>query len=142
MGSSMNSEHLTRWGWCPGVSQRNVAYACLIALSDAEAVLMPNGSHSRLFAAVRTANATVRFLSNPTFIARVDLAAQLEDLKLIESNAVLAGNLPVGSLVQRGLSLSIHIAQAALAGCDVPAEYALGEARWVQQTAVDKASPA
>lgn len=119
------------------LSQRNIAYSCLIALSDCEAAMMPNGSHSRMFAAVRTTNATVRYLSNKTFIARADLAAQLDDIKLVESNAVALNQLPIGSLIQRALSLAIHLAQAALADCPVPAEHALSEARWIAMTGVE-----
>jgi hypothetical protein len=108
-------------------SQRMIAYAVTHALESAEATL-PAGAQSRLWAACRTSRATLRYLQRPTGVARADLAAHLDQLRDIESMAVLVGQLPPESIVSRGISLAIHIAQAALAAVPTGA-HALCEAK-------------
>lgn len=113
------------------LSNRNTAHAVLLALESAEANLMPQGSHSRLYAAIIAADSTVAFYANPSLTARHRLSVRLEDLQRIESDATAMGHLPVGSLMQRGISLGIHITQAALADAPPNAAHVLEEARQI-----------
>lgn len=117
------------------VSPRNVAYSVLIALQEAEARLMPDGAHSRLYAAVSTTDAAVRFLSNPTSSARADLVSELETLKEIESAAANLGQLPKGSLISLGISIAIYVAQTTLAGYEWSSGSVLREAQSIYRLA-------
>lgn len=113
------------------LSNRNTAHAVLMALETAEANLMPPGSSSRLYLAIRAADSVVAFYSMPSLPARQRLAIRLEDLQRVESDATALGHLPIGSLMQRGLSVAIHITQAALADTPPNAAHVLEEARQI-----------
>lgn len=116
------------------VSPYNAAVSTHTALSAAEAWLMPEGARSRLFAAVEVADITVSYLAYESDQTRASLLKALNHLRLVESNAVDMNNLPPDSLVGRGLSLGIYIAQMAL-GASVPTSHAMREAREIVKLA-------
>jgi hypothetical protein len=118
------------------IGARNTAAVVLAALETAEETLSPAGtSQTRLFVATRAAQASLAYISFPTDSGRTRLRLRLEDLQLVESLGCLAGNLPVGGLMQRGLSLAIHIAQTTLAGVPASTEFVLEEARVIVRLA-------
>lgn len=123
------------------VSAQNVAHAVLIALEAVEAATMPSGTSSRLFVAIRAADATKAYLAYEGHAcpardaARRTLLVRLDDVEAVESVGVTLRNLPVGSLMQRGISLAAHVAKAALADADPFAEHALHEAQLLMRVA-------
>lgn len=111
------------------VSPANVATAALMALEAAERALMPSGSRSRLYVAIEAVREARSYIAFPSSPGRVRLAAALAVVLETESNADTLGQIPVGSLVQRGLSVAIHLAQCALADCAPGGEHIRQEVR-------------
>lgn len=122
------------------ISARNTAEVVRMALEQAEQYLSPSGScSSRLYVAIRAADATRAWYAYPSPAAHARLVQRLDDVKTVESTGVMLENLPVGGLMQRGLSLAIHVAQAALAGAEPSVEFVLDEARNVVRLAAREA---
>lgn len=119
------------------ISPYNTAHAVWLALDAAETALSPSGScSSRLFVAIRLADATVSYLANDTEANRLELLERLDDVFRVQGVGRLLENLHPESLIARGLNASIHISQAALINQD-PSEYVLGEARFFQAFAAE-----
>jgi hypothetical protein len=109
--------------------KRDIAHSVLLVLEEIERTTTPEGTHSRLYTAIQVCQETLAFYTFNSLAGRERLLMRIQDLRDVESIAALQGLIPVGSVMQRGISIALHIGGAALADADPKPRHVLREAR-------------